>query len=130
MEKWVIDIEIFPNFLLVKVKKLGEDIWIEFYLHEGRNDLDALMEFLGKRYTLIGFNVLDFDGQIIEYIWRNGSTLTIQQIFEFTQSLIDREDRFDLPYNEWDLSFRYIDLYKINHYDNPARRTSLKWLEY
>lgn len=127
---WVLDIEIFNNLFTVVAKKLGEKEYVKFVVHESQNDMPAFMDWLGQRPTIIGYNVIDFDGQLIEFIWQKGGHVTVEEIYEFTQKLINRpeEDKFNLPYSEWELSFKYIDLFKINHYDN--KKVSLKWLEF
>lgn len=126
----VLDLEMLPNFFGAVVIDLDSKKSTKYVVHESQNDMPAFMDMLGQRPTFIGFNVIEFDGQVLEYIWQNAGKVTAEQIYEFTQKLINRSmmDKFDLPYSEWNMSFRYIDVYKICHYDN--KKTSLKWLQF
>ena len=33
-------------------------------------------------------------------------------------------------YAEWNMSIKQIDVFKLNHWDNAAKRSSLKWIQY
>lgn len=129
---YVLDIETFSNLFVAVARKLGTKDYLTFIVHESQDDFELFLTWLKTKPNIIGYNVLEFDGQVIEYMHRSPEPLKAEQIYKFAQDLINRppEDRFNLPYSEWDLSFKYIDLFKINHYDNANRRTSLKWLEY
>lgn len=126
---WVFDIETYPNCFTLVARKLDSREYITFIIHESQNDLEALVEWLQSKPILIGFNSVSFDGQVIEFIWREPEKASPEAIYKLAMDCIF-SDRFDLPYSEWDFSFRHIDLYKMNHYDSGARACSLKWLEF
>lgn len=127
---WVADIETYSNLFTIVCESIDGEV-LEFVFHESRDDFDAFIDFLKTRPAFIGYNWLGFDAQVIEHIWRN-KIRDPRQIYQFVQDMMDAlsEDRFNLPYTEWQLSFQCLDLYKMMHYDNNARRTSLKWLEF
>jgi hypothetical protein len=86
----------------------------------------------------VSFNGLSFDSQITEYILRNKDKLiglpaedVAGLVYEKAQDIISRQDRGE--WNEWSekqLSIKQIDVFKLNHWDNPAKRSSLKWIQY
>jgi hypothetical protein len=129
---WSCDIEICPNLLTIVAKKLGEKEYVKFVMYEGVSDHSKeIMDWLNTRPTLIGYNFVDFDGQIIEFIWRSGGKFTAESVYAFVMTLPLNNPalgEFDSPYSEWDLTFDIIDLYRICHYN--ARKIGLKWLEF
>jgi hypothetical protein len=86
----------------------------------------------------ISYNGLGFDSQITEFILRNATELTFMtgeeaanQIYQVAQDVISRQDRGEwLQYSPKDLQIRQVDVFKLNHWDNPAKRSSLKWIQY
>lgn len=135
---WVFDIEVYPNLFVLVARPLAGNLHSHerFLIHDDSEESDylELMEWLDTRPRLIGFNNLEYDGQIIEFMkkrYENNKKTTAADIYKFQEEeLFGKENRFDLPYSQWDLSFKHIDLYKINHFDNSSKRTSLKWLEF
>lgn len=128
---WVFDVETMRNLFTVVFRKLGTKQYERFVIHAEQDETEQLIDFLTEEQPiLIGFNNIAFDAQVIEEIFKHSPPA--EKIYTFTQELIERqnEDRFYNKYSEWDLSFRQIDLYKQNHYDNTSRSTSLKWLEF
>lgn len=134
-EGWVFDIETYSNCFTLVARKLDSAKYRRYAIHKDHTNIEDIMEFLSTRPVLIGYNSINFDAQVIEFLYRktlSGDTVTAEMIYEFAQNLIERTniDRFDTPFKEWDFSFTHVDLYRINHFDNPARFTSLKWLEF
>jgi hypothetical protein len=59
----------------------------------------------------------------------NNPYFTIQDIRQYATVTIQQENRFpDVP--EWKLRIPHLDVFKINHFDNKNRMTSLKWCEF
>ncbi len=89
---------------------------------------------------LIGFNSLSFDAQIEQSMLKHRDKLELltageisEKIHDKAQKIISEQEYGDnkstgIP--EWLLSIRQIDVFKINHWDNPARKSSLKWLQF
>jgi len=116
--------------------------WTWFEMSSRRNEVYEFVRFLDylkkEDYYLVGYNNVNFDGQVVEYIVRqhenwydkNGSEIS-KRVWRKAQDVIDRSN-YDLfpPYRETELHNKQIDLLKIHHFDNKNRRTSLKWLEY
>lgn len=134
---WVYDYEVFPNLFTAVFRRLGvaKKEYLKFVIHESQNDIVQLLEFLGTRPTLVGYNNLDFDGQFTEYIWRDlNVNTTAELLYEFMQTLpIITKERFAVRYSEWDKVFKEIDLATVNHYTGfgeEVNMTSLKWLAF
>ena len=107
-----------------------------FVIHELRDDSDSFIDFLREnveeRSFHISFNGLAFDGQVTNYImenheqWGKGDVFA-RKIYDFAQKTIDLiNNRNFPPYAPWDLKIPHIDVYKLNHWDNLAKRSSLK----
>ena len=139
---YVMDIETLSNCSIFCFEHYKEPIRKEFVIHELRNDLPKLINFLfenrDKKERHISFNGLAFDSQIIEYILRNYKSLlqetpdqVAQIIYQRAQYIIRRADTEKYPeYNERNLKIAQIDVYKLNHWDNAAKSSSLKWIQY
>ena len=112
-----------------------------FVIHELRNDYKELMQFLRdnskKKETHISFNGIGFDAQITQTLLLTDfaddcSAETIAHtLYIKAQHVIDTAHRGEFPeYHESNLVISQVDLFKLNHWDNPAKMSSLKWIEY
>ena len=136
-KNYIYDLETYPNFFCGVFKCKDEDIVFEISARV--NDYDMMCDFYENEIKYaIGFNNVKFDAQIMQYLINNreqfnqmqGSQL-VKLIFDFAQSVIQKSrDKEFLPFAEWNTTVPQIDLYAINHYNNKARITSLKWIEF
>lgn len=86
----------------------------------------------------ISYNGLAFDSQITQHILDNKQHLKTKTgedfaiyIFNYAQSVINKSRNKEfLDYPSWKLSIKQLDLFKLNHWDNPAKSSSLKWIQY
>lgn len=134
----IYDIEILRNcFIYMDIDSVSDDINI-FVIHPSRNDLSKLIPYLKSLKGHIGFNNLSFDSQICQFIidnYDNGKwdNLTIDEIldaiFKFSQECINKQDVGFPTYDERNLYCKQLDLLKIHHFDNQAKRQSLKGLQ-
>jgi hypothetical protein len=143
-EKYTIyDLETPANLFTAGFKDYATGKRKNFIIHESQNDLKELIKFLRALvrhdYYLVGFRNLGFDAQIIEYLIANYSKIkgwsgehVAERIHELSQKIINMpdEEKWLQLIPEWDLSTRNIDVAKQQHYDRPAKATSLKWLEF
>jgi hypothetical protein len=141
-QHWVIDFETLINCTVLVAEHYRTEERKVFIVHELQDDITALIAFLeqnkkGKEMH-ISFNGLSFDSQISEYILNNASVLLFMPPEEFAmmiytkaQDIISRQNRRDWPeFPEHKLSIKQIDVFKLNHWDNPAKSSSLKWIQY
>jgi hypothetical protein len=134
---WVYDLETYPNVFTASFKHPCTGARMKFEVSEWKNDLPALLEFLhALKVTgcrLVGFNNVGFDYPIIHFIMENYQYgLTVTDTYNKADSIIKTpwEQRFSNVVWDSDTHIQQIDLYKIHHFDNDARSTSLKMLEF
>lgn len=142
---WIMDYETL-NTCFVAVFQMYDTSPCEkvFVISKFRNDYDEFINFLentaeNDEYH-ISFNGLGFDAQISEYLLKTRDTLKdlfpdpedmAHAIYEKAQATINKQEFGEwAEYPEWKLSTKQIDVFKLNHWDNPAKRSSLKWIEY
>jgi hypothetical protein len=141
-QHYVMDYETLSNCFLGVFESIKSEERKIFVIHESRNDLEIFLEFLEHNIQNnewhVSFNGLGFDSQITEHILRNAGMLSFMSgeevaewIYEKAQDVIDRQNRREfLEFSPKDLQIQQIDVFKLNHWDNPAKRSSLKWIQY
>ena len=139
---WVMDYETLSNCFIGVFEDIKSEDREVFVIHESRNDLDVFLNFLDTNIVQdewhVSFNGLGFDSQITEYILHNADQLKImtgEEIANFiygkAQEVIRRQNEGEfLEFSPRDLQIRQVDVFKLNHWDNPAKRSSLKWIQY
>ncbi len=140
---WVMDYETLVNcFIGVFQHYKDEHLRKIFVIHGSRNDLPQIVEFLNqckdKNQWHISYNGLAFDAQISQFILDKQRQLlslpteeVIAYIYAFAQKTISLKDQNSfLEYPPAKLKIRQIDLFKMNHWDNRAKMSSLKWIQY
>lgn len=139
------DLETFPNcFTACFVYANGQGIRV-FEISDRKNETEGLLEFLRKvkvgDYRLVGFNSVGFDYPILHHIltkakkaFKKGEPvkLTAKELYKVAMDLINAQDdeKFGKMIKQDDVIIRQVDLYKIHHFDNRAKATSLKVLEF
>jgi len=134
----VYDIETFINCFTItfyiRRKEEKDREYKHFIIFEDTNQYQELLDFLfSEKWVMVGFNNEGFDYPIIhhminhkeEYLKLSSDELT-KKLYTKAQSLIN-EDFIKV----WDSNkfIPQIDLYAIWHFDNKARKTSLKDIE-
>ena len=139
---YVMDYETLKNCFVAVFEDVRSDNKEIFVCHESKNDIVDLVTFLEKNVAYkewhVSFNGLSFDSQITEHILRNKKHLlweTGNNIARFlygkAQDIIGRQNRGEFSeFSPRDLSIQQVDVFKLNHWDNPAKRSSLKWIQY
>ena len=139
---WVMDYETLKNFFCAVFTHYKTDETKVFIVHDLQNDFESFYHFLGqniqnKEYH-ISFNGLNFDAQITEYIlqyyedWKDSSgCLIANNIYRKAQEVINKsKNREWFDFYEKDMHIPQVDVFRINHWDNAAKRSSLKWIQY
>lgn len=134
---WIYDLECYPNIFTASFKHPNTGIRVKFEISEWKNDLRDFIVFLyalkENKCRMIGFNNIGYDYPIIHFIIEHCElNLTYDQIYKKSLSIINTswEHRFSNIIWDSNVYITQIDLYKIHHFDNDARRTSLKMLEF
>jgi len=136
---WFYDIECFPNYFCVFfLSKTGEERLFQIDSTDfGQSDLPELYVFLLKEVrSLIGFNNLNYDYPMLHFILinfknkLNDSPFTLNPIlYNYSRELTSKDDNFSRVRN-WEIIIPQLDLFKIYHFDNKAKRTSLKEVQF
>lgn len=135
-DAFVYDLETYPNAFTATFKHAGTGNVIVFEISDRVNHSTELKQFLDividRGLYLIGFNNLGFDEKVLTEMYKTivdcGYAAALNAYFT-CQSIING-GQWAGSVKPWERIFKQIDLYKINHFDNPAKRTSLKMLEY
>lgn len=139
---WIMDYETLVNCFIGVFVHHKDDTSRTFVVHGEQNDFPELVAFLQEcadtNQWHISFNGLEFDAQISQYILlkkRELLKLNTEQlttaIYQFAQKVINsREEGKFPPYRPNQLKINQIDLFKLNHWDNKAKMSSLKWIQY
>ena len=137
MNDFVYDLETFPNVFTMAVEHAEAPLLWYFEISPWRNDSRAIVEFcqaLAERGArMVGFNNVGFDYPILHTLLRMGSA-DADTLYRKAQAIIgtqgDDDDRWLHQVKPTDCVVPQVDLFKIHHFDNRARATSLKALEF
>ncbi len=139
---WVMDYETLSNCFIAVFESVNSIEQRIFTIHESQNNITEIIDFLenniSKNEWHVSFNGLSFDSQITEYLLRNKSELLKEEpeliaglIYKKAQDIITRSNNGEFSeFSPKDLQIQQIDIFKLNHWDNPAKRSSLKWIQY
>jgi hypothetical protein len=126
---YVFDIEFYKNFFCVNFMSFpdgGERITFE--ISQRKDQRYELIEFLKQKgLRLIGYNNVGYDYPVLHMLIESPE-ISLMVWWKKVQRDIFNE-RKGIVWESQRHVFQ-IDLFKINHYDNKARSTSLKWLEF
>jgi hypothetical protein len=132
---WVYDCETFPNVFTIAFEHATESTRWSFEISNYRNDTPALLDFLrtlrAPGYRLVGFNNVGFDYPILHTLIKMGRG-DAHHLYLLAQAIIEADDRDRFKYliKPSDYYIPQVDLMKMHHFDNNAKRTSLKMLEF
>ena len=136
MKIWIIDAEQFPNFHSMVGYCPEDDTWVEFVIHESRDDTEAYLKWLDSDIEWVTYNGIQYDYPLCHYLMQNRDSfehgaMGVDKLYEESRRLTDN-NAYIL---EKLVPFRFVkipqyDLMKIYHFDNVGKATSLKWIEF
>lgn len=130
----VYDLECLKNLFTYTGYCPKEDKYYQFCICQWRNDLEKLYKHLTRdKLIQVGYNNENYDYPLIHHIlnhyedykYDTGQEVA-QALYTKSQEIIEQEFSAIADKNKY---IQQIDLFKIWHYSNPARKTSLKDLE-
>ncbi|QWY83132.1 DNA polymerase protein [Rhizobium phage RHph_X2_24] len=129
----VYDIECLPNCFLLHMEMLNSEQQSTWEISEFRDDRRELLQWfdwLNRTQTpMIAFNSIHYDYPMIHYLWSNPNA-SYAELYQKSQSIISNYyDKFSHVIWERDRFAPQIDLFKVFHFDNKAKTTSLKALQ-
>lgn len=139
---YVYDIETYPNVFTFAIEDtLNPNKKRVYEISENLNEYAELMNLLlylkGRKNVLVGFNNLGFDYPVVHNFmtecsqFMTGGQIALQ-LYNKAKLLIDTGHFNPIGNIIWhkQQEVKQCDLYKIHHFDNAARRTSLKLIEF
>ena len=130
----VYDIETFPNCFTFCMEPLHGEPNVVWEISQYRDDRKQLLEFFNWCATyqvpMIGFNNIGFDYPVIHLLWKNPS-VSYQELYQKAVDIISNQNTNRFGNIIWasDRFAPQIDLFKMHHFDNKAKSTSLKQLQ-
>jgi DNA polymerase elongation subunit (family B) len=126
------DIETFPNAFTLCAEHTNGTRW-QFEISDRRNQYDALCDWLDtlrqQGCRMVGFNNVGFDYPVLHYIY-GYEFITCHDIYAKAMSIINNFGEFGHIIWDRDRIVSQVDLFKVHHFDNKAKMTSLKVLEF
>jgi hypothetical protein len=134
---YVFDIETYPNVFTLAVEHTEAPLHWMFEISDLRNDSRQIVEFLqflkDTDSRMVGFNNLGFDYPVVHTLIHMGHS-DANTLYQKAMAIINSQDedgsRWMHLVKPTDQFVTQIDLFKIHHFDNRARSTSLKVLEF
>lgn len=129
----IYDLELRPNCFLFLFEDLTTGQRGVFEISDYCNQYDGLMWFIdhlrANNYEMVGFNNVHYDYPIL-HGFIDGLYTTAWDAYQKSREIFTAENRFAHVIPNWLEVLKQIDLFKIHHFDNAAKRTSLKLLEF
>lgn len=128
------DIETLPNCITVAAESLNSDARAVWEISQYRDDRHLLRQWFNwlheNQVPMIGFNSEGFDYPVLHVLWNNPQA-TYAELYAKSQQMIGGGDDDRFAHTIWprDRFAPQIDLYKLHHFDNKSKRTSLKALQ-
>lgn len=139
----IYDIECYPNIFTIVIYSPRKDEYFTFEISERRNDMEriekVIMQFKRNKRRMVGFNNMGYDYPVIHALinyYRGNRSATWDELCKAARrksdAIIhgDHFDRFKHLIWENNQFCQQVDLFKIHHFDNVARATSLKVLQF
>jgi hypothetical protein len=141
-KKWIYDIETYPNVFTFSVIREDGKFANTFEVSAKNNEVDRILKCLDyvaeQQDYLVGFNNLNFDYPVVHKLLKlrdgkmpvKGETIA-KRIYGYAQEQIESmKGEFANTVKAEERHCKQIDLFKVHHFDNKARMTSLKMLEF
>jgi DNA polymerase elongation subunit (family B) len=130
---YVYDIETYPNCFTITIKSVEGGSPFQYQISEYKDERFSILHLLywlrNNRHRMVGFNNINFDYPVIHYLINN-SQATPLDLYNKAMEIINSDTPYKNQVWQTDHYVQQIDLFKIHHFDNKARYTSLKVLEF
>lgn len=134
---WIYDCETFPNAFTIAFEHVEAPLRCSFEISEYQNDSAQLADFLNWLHArfqrMVGFNNVGFDYPVLHQFIRAGGRGDYATLYAKAMAIIgsqSNQDRWSHLVKPSDRFIPQLDLFLIHHFDNAARSTGLKALEF
>ena len=138
---YVYDLETYPNIFTCAILSLSTNNHELYEISDRKNDglklKKRLVQLMDSDAVMIGYNNNSFDYSFIHRIINGSVNLNALDLYDICKGIISPSpiDKQNFPWGKYTIReseqfIKQIDLFKIRHYDNRAKRTSLKALEF
>jgi len=126
----VYDIETYMHCFILVAYNINTNVIYVFEISKRKNELNVIKNFIktNSNNYFVGYNNIEFDYPIVHWMLSH-ETIESHDIYYKAQDIIEAEVKWHIVIPEYKQKCKQIDLYKIHHFDNAAKRTSLKALE-
>lgn len=134
---YIYDLETLVNFFSFTGKFEGSSEVFSFEISDRKFQRDELLTHLSFLQnigvTMVGYNNLGFDYPILHSLLLEPYVFNAKKAYDLCQQIIGSQNYgnagfLTVPAKE--RIIKQVDLMKINHFDNPAKRTGLKDLQF
>lgn len=130
------DLESYPNVFTAVIRYTGNGMTWAFEVSDRVNQSRHLLHFLARLRQgparMVGFNNVGYDYPVLHHLMtRHPEGFTAADAYAKSMQIIETpwDDRFRNVISARDVLIPQVDLFKVWHFDNQARRTSLKLVE-
>ena len=141
---WIYDLETYPTTFTFAISSSdGKHVRVfevSNRMNQTQEILNCLRYLAQKKHRMVGFNNLGFDYPVLHKILEQAKVakrqgveyyIDAREVYDIAMAQIQTaRDGFASIVKSEDEIIPQIDLFKINHFDNKARATSLKMLEF
>jgi len=138
---FIYDLETYPNIFTCAILHPNTNQKWLFEISDRRDDSKQLKStlqwFIDNNSKMLGYNNNHFDYAFIHKIMTSPVTMSAQLLYQICMDIIKPSaiDRQNYPWGKHNIAeykqlIPQIDLFKIRHYDNKSKHTSLKALEF
>lgn len=129
---YIYDLEVYPNIFTFCGKFKDSDEIQLYEISDRMNERDKLINWLGylanSQSEMVGFNNIGYDYYFIHELLTNPYLFTYSKAFQISQQIIVGGGLKPIWMNK--RLIPQIDILKFLHFDNKAKRTSLKALQF
>lgn len=133
MTDYIYDIETYKSAFTCYIGNADTRMCRGFEISYRKDEREEFFEYLRMIHKtkgrMVGFNNIGFDYPIIHYLLKNKKA-TSKILHEKANEIIRAENKWEHVIRDKNIFIPQLDLFKIHHYDNKARSTSLKMLEF
>ena len=137
-ELWIYDIETLASCFTYTALNIDTQEIVQYVIHKDKSDWDNLIKHLKSCKGQIGFNNVNFDYPVLHFMLTrinsfNSREFTVREIHNEATRIIEEQNQKNfvtsVSIKQDEVLIPQLDLFKIWHYNNKARSTSLKSLE-